>query len=94
MTPHMHAHAIGRVKLAYFHRNSWTKVPVPNGDSHLRSHSCHAIGSQLLVVGGYLPGFRVEPDVECSTELIRVFDMNGIIVRQTPVPTSFRRNSN
>lgn len=76
----------GRANLAYSCENSWTKVGVPQGEYHTRSHSCHALGSQLLVVGGYPPGFAVEPDVACSNELIRVFDMNEISVRQTLIP--------
>lgn len=80
---------VDRVKLAYSYQNSWTKVAVPQGEYHMRSHSCHAIGSQLLIVGGYPPGFSVDPSVACSTELIRVFDMNKISVRQSPVPALF-----
>jgi hypothetical protein len=48
--------------------------------SRMRSHSCNAVGSQLLVVGGYPPGGEVHQDVECDGELIKVFDMNRISV--------------
>lgn len=84
MTSRAHT-IVDRVSLTYSCRNSWTKVGVPQGEYHIRSHSCHAIGSQLLVVGGYPPGFKIEPNVTCSNELIRVFDMNTISVR-TPIP--------
>lgn len=88
MTPHAYM-ITGRIKLAYSHRNSWTKVHITYGQYHLRSHSCHAIGSQLLIVGGYPPGFYVDPSVSCSTELIQIFDMNEISVRQSPIPALY-----
>lgn len=73
-------------------RCSWTKVKVAQGENHIRTHTCHAIGSQLLVVGGYPPGFTVEPDVPCANELIRVLDMNTLSVSQKPSRAYSRRD--
>ncbi|KAH0612767.1 uncharacterized protein H6S33_009147 [Morchella sextelata] len=55
----------------------WTKVPIPFGNSHLRGHTCHAVGEQLLIVGGYPPGEVVDEAAPCDNQLVKVFNMRN-----------------
>ncbi|RPA98061.1 hypothetical protein L873DRAFT_1067579 [Choiromyces venosus 120613-1] len=42
----------------------------------MRSHPCNAVGSQLLIVGGYPSSVRVDITAPSDSELIKVLDMN------------------
>lgn len=53
----------------------WIKIPNTFDNIEVRGHTCHAVGNQLLVLGGYPPSFRVDPNEECETRLMRIFDM-------------------
>jgi len=44
----------------------------------MRSHTCNAVGSQLLIIGGYPPSAQVEADAHCDSELIKVLDINAM----------------
>jgi hypothetical protein len=49
------------------------------GQEQLRSHTCHAVGSQLVIVGGGWPkdnNWQVDPRGECTGSLINVLNMN------------------
>lgn len=68
-------------------RNRWTKVTIPMGEAQTRSHTCHALGSQLLVLGGAPPehhlvsaSYTVIEESPCDGELLQVFDMNTVSV--------------
>ncbi|CUS07228.1 unnamed protein product [Tuber aestivum] len=56
----------------------WTRVEVPDSMVRMRSHTCNAVGSQLLIIGGYPPSAQVEKDAPCDSELIKVLDMNQV----------------
>jgi hypothetical protein len=56
----------------------WTQVEIPDSMARMRSHTCNAIGSQLLIIGGYPPSAQVEKDAPCDPELIKVLDMNEL----------------
>ncbi|KAG0125102.1 hypothetical protein HOY82DRAFT_673246 [Tuber indicum] len=70
----------------------WTQVEIPDSMARMRSHSCNAVGSQLLIIGGYPPSAQVEKDAPCDPELIKVLDMNEMAVssiylrRRNPQP--------
>src|SRR5690606_2320279 len=53
----------------------WVKITNAIDNFELRGHTCHAIGNQLVVLGGYTPGFRVDPTEVCDSRFMRVFDM-------------------
>ncbi|KAI5845045.1 hypothetical protein DFP73DRAFT_526511 [Morchella snyderi] len=55
----------------------WTRVSIPFGSSHLRGHTCHAVGEQLLIVGGYPPGEFVDEAAPCDDQLVKVFNMRN-----------------
>ncbi|KAI5799808.1 hypothetical protein EDC01DRAFT_764906 [Geopyxis carbonaria] len=61
----------------------WTKISVPGfpgasvQDTWTRSHTCHAIGGQLLIVGGWPPGSRLESNVKCQKDLVSIFNLNN-----------------
>lgn len=59
------------------------KVPNAAGSVRKRGHTCHAVGSQMIVVGGYptRPGFGVDPTEPCEENLITVFDLSKENVR-------------
>ena len=59
----------------------WIKVPNVAGDDLRRAHTCHALGSQMIVLGGYPPGEYVDPRVQCESNFIRVFDLSTEQVR-------------
>lgn len=54
----------------------WTRVEMPDSMVRMRSHTCNAVGSQLLIIGGYPPSAQVDANVSCDPELIKVLDMN------------------
>jgi len=56
----------------------WTRVQIPESMARMRSHTCNAVGSQLLIIGGYPPSAQVEKDAPCDSELIKVLDMNAM----------------
>ncbi|KAG0636096.1 hypothetical protein HOY80DRAFT_386830 [Tuber brumale] len=56
----------------------WTRVQIPESMARMRSHTCNAVGSQLLILGGYPPSAQVEQDAPCDSELIKVLDMNAM----------------
>jgi hypothetical protein len=39
--------------------------------------TCHAVGSQLLVIGGLAPGREKEESIPCNKRLVNVLDMNN-----------------
>ena len=49
-------------------------------DKELRTHSCHVMGSQLLIVGGAEPGGRMDPNATCAPSLLQIFDMSELSV--------------
>ena len=51
------------------------------GEDLRRAHTCHAVGSQMIVLGGYPPGETVDPTVECDSNFIKVFDLSNEQVR-------------
>lgn len=66
----------------------WTKIRVPtesNNNTYTRSHTCHAIGGQLLVIGGWAPGDYLYPEVDCQRDIINIFNLNIPAVR-SPFP--------
>src|SRR5579859_3838192 len=53
---------------------TWVQVGSTSGNPPGRSgHTCHAVGGQMVVVGGY-----VGADVQCDTPGIYVFDMTDL----------------
>jgi len=54
----------------------WARVEIPDSMVRMRSHTCNAVGSQLLIIGGYPPSVKVEKDAPCDSEIIKVLDMN------------------
>ena len=58
----------------------WVKVPNTHNDLR-RTHTCHAVGSQMIVLGGYPPGQGVDPTAPCDENLIQVFDLSNESVR-------------
>jgi len=78
----------------------WTRVDIPESMVRMRSHTCNAVGSQLLIIGGYPPSAQVEKDAPCDPELIKVLNMNDMAwsSRYTPgtvykTPEAVRRNA-
>lgn len=65
---------------------SWTKVSIPFGNSHPRDHTCHAVGEQLFIVGGYPPGEVVDETAPCDNQLVKVFNMRNPGVSMSPAP--------
>ena len=59
----------------------WIKLPNVAGNDRRRSQTCHAVGSQMLVLGGYPPGVYVDPTEPCDDTFIKVFDLNEQSVR-------------
>jgi len=55
----------------------WIKVPKVAGDDLRRSHTCHAAGRQMLILGGYPPGHYTDPNATCDTQLIQMFDLSN-----------------
>ena len=53
---------------------------MPDSVVRMRSHTCNAVGSQLLIIGGYPPSAQVEKNATCDPELIKVLDMNTMTV--------------
>jgi len=53
---------------------------MPDSMVRMRSHTCNAVGSQLLIIGGYPPSAQVDVNVSCDPELIKVLDMNTMAV--------------
>lgn len=54
----------------------WTQVTTTLPQTNLiRSHTCHAVGGQLLIVGGYPTGVEVESNVTCDPEYIKVLNI-------------------
>ena len=47
------------------------------GEDRRRAHTCHVVGSQMIVLGGYPPGQAVDPRVECDSNFIKVFDLSN-----------------
>ena len=59
----------------------WVKVPNAAGNDRRKGHTCHAVGSQMMVLGGYPPGVGVDPTAPCDENLIKVFDLSHESVR-------------
>ena len=60
---------------------TWVRLPtvVPR-ENRLRSHKCHAVGGQLLLVGGYPPEDDLDKDdPPCDPFIVKVLDMNAVI---------------
>jgi len=53
---------------------------MPDSIVRMRSHTCNAVGSQLLIIGGYPLPTQVEKNATCDPELIKVLDMNTMTV--------------
>lgn len=54
----------------------WTTVETAISNANLiRSHTCHAVGSQLIIVGGYPAGMEVESNMTCDPAYIKVLDI-------------------
>ena len=45
--------------------------------TYLRGHTCHAVGNQLLLLGGGSPGKGVDPLMSCNPRLLNIIDMNN-----------------
>ena len=58
----------------------WTRVPlVPeHNNSNTRSHTCHAVGSQLLIVGGYPLVEEVDREAPCEKEFVKVLELSDV----------------
>ncbi|RPA71406.1 hypothetical protein BJ508DRAFT_336067 [Ascobolus immersus RN42] len=54
----------------------WHQV-TETGSAPIRTHSCRAFGSQLMIIGGYPPGYSVIPTESCGDgRLVRIYDLN------------------
>ena len=63
------------------HITRWVQAPkVVTGDLR-RSHTCHAVGSQMIILGGYPPGHHTDPRARCDAQLVQVFDLSNWSVR-------------
>ncbi|KAI9674493.1 MAG: hypothetical protein M1817_001831 [Caeruleum heppii] len=74
----------------------WTRISVPlsSGTTGTRGHTCHAIGNQMLVVGGWPPGATVSPTAPCDRQLVKVFDFTLLTwVRQFTIGTIYKTPS-
>jgi len=68
---------------------TWTRVEIPMTSLvNIRSMNCHAVGGQLLVVGGFPPGNFLEPNTTCDREMIKVLNLNGPSWESTYNPNS------
>ncbi|KAF7508738.1 hypothetical protein GJ744_008985 [Endocarpon pusillum] len=57
---------------------TWTKLDTTLPDQNLiRSHTCHAVGGQLLIAGGYPPGRVVPRNATCDPELVKVLQITA-----------------
>lgn len=75
----LNAHAFNLISTSI---RRWTKTKIRSimDQPHdIRSHTCHAVGSSLLIVGGWPPGERLWPNgTACEKpSMIQVVDMNG-----------------
>lgn len=51
----------------------WTKVETTLPSTNLiRSHTCHAVGGQLLIVGGHPPAVNISINTACDSEYIKI----------------------
>ena len=70
---------------------TWTQVNTAYPQNNLiRSHTCHTVGGQLIIVGGYPTGIEVESNVTCDPDYIKVL---AISEEDTVWTSSYRRNS-
>jgi len=64
---------------------TWTQVNTAFPSNNLiRSHTCHAVGGQLVIVGGYPPGIVVESNVTCDPDYIKVLAIGEEDINWTP----------
>lgn len=71
----------------------WVKAIEGSTDSR-RAHTCHAVGGQMIVLGGYPPGVNVNVTAPCDKYLIQVFDLNKMSVRLKTLYMKYWTKSN
>lgn len=54
----------------------WIQIPNIPDNIDTIGHTCHAIGQQMLIIGGIPPTTKVAAETECSPKLLRLFNMH------------------
>ncbi|KAI5806398.1 hypothetical protein DFH27DRAFT_547891 [Peziza echinospora] len=54
----------------------WIKIPIPNNFYKTRSHTCHAIGKNLVILGGTNPGTSVNQATPCDQSFVKIWNLN------------------
>ena len=56
----------------------WTKLSTDSPQTNeIRSHTCHALGGQLLVVGGYPAGTSLGANASCDAQYLKVLNIGA-----------------